>query len=406
VTLSPDKKEAIETARGEILRRYQGKKPSYLKILIVQPYAIGDVVRATPVIRGLKEKYPGCYLAFLVGEVAAEVVTGNPDLDDVYIFDLKGYKEKYKTRGFGDAFKDLYDFVRMLEKQEFDIVVNLHLTEYSGLLTHLTKAPVFLGFMVDASGKVCLTSGWGSKHLHIFDSRESRLANKMHLADVFCNVAGIEPGRYGLAMYVGDEDVEFASGVFSRYGIGEDDVVIGLNPGANWESKRWPAENFAKLGDELIRRYEAKMLLFGGPGDIGLAASVERFMENRPINLAGRTSLKQLGALMARCSAVVANDTGPMHIAAAMKTPTVAIFGPTYSIEGSPYGEGHEIVDAEIDCAPCFQSQCPIQDYMACMRSISVERVLQAVGGIIERDGKHRTAEEEVGVIKPSRVSL
>ena len=385
ISLAPDKKEVIETTRQEIIRKYEDAVPSYPKILIIQPYAIGDVLRATPVIRGLKEKYPGCYLAFLVGEVAAEVVSANPDLDEVYIINLKGYKEEYNTRGLGDAFKNLYDFTRLLQKEKFNLVVNLSLTEYCGLITYLTKSAAFLGLMVDNSGKICLTSGWGDKHTRIFESRESRLANKMHLTDIFCKIAEVEEGRYGLALHLEAEDVSFASETFHQHGIGEEQMVIGLNPGANWESKRWEPEKFAKLGDELIRRHGAKILLFGGPGDLELSSSVESLMEEKPINLAGATSLRQLGALMSRCRAVVANDTGPMHLSAAVKTPTVAIFGPTYSVEGGPYGEGHEIVEADVDCAPCFQPDCPIDDYMVCMRSIGVEKVLGAVERIISR---------------------
>ncbi len=161
-----------------------------------------------------------------------------------------------------------------------------------------------------------------------------------------------------------------------QHGINGVNSLIAINPLAKWETKLWPNKKFAELADMLIDRYDMKIVFTGGIKDYSTIQAIRSKMKGRAINFAGETTLTELAALYEKAALMISTDTGPMHLAAAVGTPVVALFGPTAPWRTGPYGTGHRIVRAELECSPCFKRHCETTD---CMYQISMDEVLNGV---------------------------
>lgn len=157
------------------------------------------------------------------------------------------------------------------------------------------------------------------------------------------------------------------------------DRLVAINPMTKWPTKPWDNLKFAQLADRLIRDHGARVVFTGSPEDREAVKEIMAAMQGKAVNLAGRTSLKTLAALYEKIDCLVTTDTGPMHLAAAVNKPVVALFGPTAPWRTGPYGEGHQVVRAEMECSPCFKQTCQTK---ACMTDISEEQVMEAVARI------------------------
>jgi ADP-heptose:LPS heptosyltransferase len=188
--------------------------------------------------------------------------------------------------------------------------------------------------------------------------------------------AGIRPSDDSYEFFFDDDDISNVREMLLKEGVGPDDKVVVFCPGGNWGPKRWPADCFARLGDALVSRHGVKIVLAAAGKDLRLAQEIAGMMRSKPAVVAGRTTLKELGALLARASLVVANDTGPMHMAVAVKAGTIALFGPTSPEITGPYGKGnYRVIRGRTDCeVPCYDVTCRDN---RCMRSITVEEVLR-----------------------------
>jgi 3-deoxy-D-manno-octulosonic-acid transferase/heptosyltransferase-1 len=156
--------------------------------------------------------------------------------------------------------------------------------------------------------------------------------------------------------------------------------IIAINPMARWKAKLWGPDRFAALADRLWDDLSCQIVFTGSRHDRAIIGYISGMMKSKPINLAGRTTLKELAYLYTRCRALVTTDTGPMHIAAAMGCRVVALFGPTDFRRTGPYGQGHKVIRMDVECSPCFKKKC---DHMTCMKLITVEECLEAVKDIV-----------------------
>ena len=175
---------------------------------------------------------------------------------------------------------------------------------------------------------------------------------------------------------VSDADRRRAADLLRERGVQDRRRLIAINPVAQWATKLWPPEKFSRLADALQRRGNARVVFTGGPGDRQVIARILAGMARPAAHLAGETTLTVLAAVYERAACVVSTDTGPMHLAAAVGAPLVALFGPTAPWRTGPFGSGHRVLRAGVDCSPCFKRQCPT---IHCMAQISVEQVLDAV---------------------------
>jgi lipopolysaccharide heptosyltransferase II len=195
------------------------------------------------------------------------------------------------------------------------------------------------------------------------------------------NAVGIPANEVEYKLPVSYHDRKTIDEIMKQHGISGVKSLIAINPVAKWETKLWPKERFARLADMMIDEYDAKIIFTGGSEDRLIIQDIMSVMKGWALNLAGHTNLKMLAALYEKTALVISTDTGPMHLAAAMGTPVVAIFGPTAPWRTGPYGSGHRVVRADSECSPCFKRQCETID---CMHQISVDQVFDAVSKIID----------------------
>jgi heptosyltransferase-1 len=203
--------------------------------------------------------------------------------------------------------------------------------------------------------------------------------------------------RFSIPLTEADE--HFATRVWRELGLRTDVPVVMLYPGAAWETKQWGELNFARLNDALVRRFQVRTLLAWGPGEEPLIRRVVRATAHPPA-IAPATTLLQLAALMTRCRGFVGGDTGPLHLAAAVGTPTVALFGPSNPRRNGPYGMGHTVLHRSLPCSHCYQRTC---DHWECLPGIDVDLVVKAVGGLLDKDKLDGSGPENRTPFTPAR---
>ena len=196
---------------------------------------------------------------------------------------------------------------------------------------------------------------------------------------------GIDPtaADKNLELSVGEDADAYADDLFSALGFSGKQVVA-LNPGASHPVNRWSPASFARLADRLAEELSVKVVIIGGREDVALSDEIVGLATGRPENLTGKTTLLQLGAILKRCSLLVSGDTGPMHMATAVNTRVVALFGAADPARTGPVGKGHRVIQAEgLRCVPCRSRHCSSSTYLECMESITVDRVFRTVAAML-----------------------
>jgi heptosyltransferase-2 len=186
------------------------------------------------------------------------------------------------------------------------------------------------------------------------------------------------------SLFLSKDEIYQAKETLGKNHITPDDLLIGINPGATYgSSKRWYPERFSQVAAALVKKYHAKIIIFGGPGERDIAEEIVRASGPSLFNMSGQTTIRGLMALLSQCRLLLTNDSGPMHIAAALGVPVVAIFGSTDPALTTPIGTGHVIIRKNVPCSPCFRRECPTN--LECMDLIQVKDVLEGVEKIIDR---------------------
>jgi lipopolysaccharide heptosyltransferase I len=311
-----------------------------MRILIVKPSSLGDVVHALPTVNLIRRKYPQAHISWLVNDTLTSLLQHCPIIDEIIPFERRRFGSLTQLPRFGS-------FLTTLHKRRFDIVIDLQGLFRSGIIAWATRAPRRIGLSDAREGA------------RLFYSEVVKVP-RAHAVD-----------RYLLAArHLGCDStpVEFPLGVsksVTREGL------IAVNPSARWSTKLWGDDKFA----ELIRRLPADRVILTGSATE--REQIDKIAQGRR-NLAGQTDLFQLAELYCRCQVVITNDSGPMHLAAAVGTPVVAIFGATDPALTGPYGKQHVVLRAGVPCSPCFKDSCANRVHMECMKLITVEQVLEA----------------------------
>jgi heptosyltransferase-2 len=188
---------------------------------------------------------------------------------------------------------------------------------------------------------------------------------------------------------VSQEEREFVTEFLKSVAVSEADLLIGIHPGTGQSSvsRRWPPDRFARLADWLVEEHNAKVIFTGAPSEIPLVNEIRRTMKTDPIVSTGRTNLKQLAEIAKRCRIFISGDTGPLHIAAAMKTRVLGLFGPNTPSKWGPYGKGHRVIYKGLPCSPCvkqYLGQVPDCLNPVCITDISVEDVQEVVSEMLQ----------------------
>jgi heptosyltransferase-1 len=326
------------------------------RILMIKPSALGDVVHALPVLRLLRRRFPGAQISWLVARAFAGLLEDHPDLDQVITFDRH---ELARTWYRPEGMSGLLRLRRRLREMRFDTVIDLQGLLRSGILGWMSGAEERFGF------REAREMAWLG-----YNRPVSLNGREMHAVDRYVAVArelGCEPGPIEFRFNHTDADRQWA-----REQTGGRNYCV-LLPGTNWATKRWPIGSFASLSRR-IEKETGLAAVVCGAGDA--RALVEAIGPGRCVDLVGKTSLRQLVAVLEQAAMVVANDTGPMHIAAALGRPLVTLFGPTNPARTGPYGRPETVVRAELPCSPCYSRRCVHQ---SCMTLLKVDAVFEAV---------------------------
>ena len=322
-----------------------------MRVLLIKPGAIGDLLQLSPVVRAIKRSRPQARITILVGNSASvDLFRYNPAVDEVLVYEKKGVHRSWSA--FGKLWREL-------RKRRFDLVVNYQRSNLKGWLLAAASFP-------------CRVLVYHKEKRRVMHAVENHLKAVAPLVG--------DPGTLDqrLELYLGGEDKRWAEELLARESL-NGKMLVALNLGASHPVNRWPTRRFAELSDKL-QAAGFGVVLVGGGSDRELADAVLADCADRPLDLVGRTSLLQLGALLERSSAVVSADTGPMHMATAVGTPVVALFGAADPARTGPVGEGHLVLQAAgISCVPCRSRSCSSEKKLACMEAISADEVLAAL---------------------------
>jgi len=321
------------------------------RILIIKPSAIGDIVHALPVLNLIRRRWPAAHITWLVTPACAALVEGHPQIDEVMYFDRRGLGSAWRSPR---AALELFGLNGDFRRRKFDLVVDLQGLFRSGWFLGQTRAPLRVGF---ANAR---EFGWLFYTHRILSSWEDHAVERY-----LCIAEALGLGKSPIEFHFAVDDDDRAQLAAK---LPDPAPYAVLLPGANWDTKRWPAERFSALVRPLAERFGLRCIVAGGAGDGALAAQIVGAQ-----NLAGKTNLRQLIALLEGAKLVVAADTGPMHIAAALGKPLVTMYGPTDPIRTGPFGRMDTVVRLDIPCSPCFSRKC---SHQSCLQWLGIEPVL------------------------------
>ena len=350
------------------------------KVLVVQTSFLGDTILTLPLISEIRRRFPTANITVLCSLQARELLAGHPDLDAVIVDDKKGV-----DRGL----LGLWRKARSLRGEGFTMALSPHKSFRSGLLLALARIPFRVGFRE--------SKGWFLFHARVKrNSARHDVERTLSILEAFDIRA--EECRRDIRLGVDPRTQEAVDQVLRPLGISGERLVIALNPGSVWPTKRWAADGFAKLIGLLERKYSCEILLLGGPEDVAIVSKIRELAGSTGVSLAGKIALGQLPAVLRRCNVLITNDSGPMHVAVAQGIPIVAIFcATTPSLGFYPYSGKAIVVEKELPCRPCSSHggrRCPLgtED---CIRLIRPEDVLRAVEQLLSDDRKIGAATTE-----------
>ena len=286
------------------------------RILILRMGPLGETLLTTPVIRALRRRFPEAYIAYMVAPGREDLVSENPNLDEVITYSVSIPKLIYN-----------------MAKRSFQMAVVLQPTFRLVLHTFLARIPFRIGFETN-SGK--------GRLLHVAVANNINQHETTRYLDVVRGI-GIEPDSEEPEMFVNPVAQKWADDFLASVGVPSDRPLIGLNPGSGSESRRWSKTGFAQVGDQLHQEYNAQIFITAGDAEGSLPHEVADLMSCSPVILTGITPM-QLGAMLQKCRLYISNDTGPMHMSTAVKIPTIALFGASNPRQWGPHWHPHTII--------------------------------------------------------------
>ena len=342
----------------------------YRRILFIKPSSLGDIVHALPTLAALRQRFPQAHIAWLVKRQWAELLERVEGLDRVWAV------------GPGIAAWPLE--VSRLRAERFDLAVDLQGLFRSACMARLAGCPERVGFANGREGSPLL-----------YTQRVAVPTPEMHAVDRYLLVAdalgAARPETPQFRFRIPPTDREQVSAVLSRAGVRAGSAWIAINVSARWPTKRWPVESFAAVADRLHEESAGPVVLIGGPDDRADAQAVKALVKtSSTMDVTGLTPLGLLPALLQSASVLLTNDSGPMHVAAAVGTPVVALFGPTSPARTGPYGKNHRVLTHQLPCSPCFSRRCKHSIERECLTGIAPAQVVEAIRAQLVAGLTHR----------------
>jgi lipopolysaccharide heptosyltransferase II len=331
------------------------------KVLFFKPGAIGDLLHTLPALQALRNKFPAAQVTVVVSPGSESLIQGTPVADRVLVFD----RAKLKRR-----LKDFIRFALRVRDERYDLFIDMQPSLRSMMLRWLSGA----------RQKIVYRKQMGSR------TGERRL----HAAENFLETLrplGIDSSVDYIELQVAADVRTNIDRALRARDINDDKPLIALNcsVGAARPARNWFPERFASLADRVIDELDAQVIFVGGNEDRELVRRVLADMRNKAVSFAGDLSITESAALLARCRCLVSADTGPLHLATAVQTPVVGLFGSTDPRRTGPIGRGHQVIIKSLDCVPCESKHCPLGT-RACMADITVDEVFKAVENVLKKD--------------------
>ena len=343
------------------------KSQNYKKILIVRMDKIGDLVLSTPAIKAVRDAYPDSHITVLVRPYAREIIEGSPYINEVITYD--------KTNGNKGLLKNI-KFIMSLRKKKFDLALVLHPKNRTHIYIFLAGIPVRVGY--DKKMGMLLTK----KIPHI---KQYGLKHEIDYTLDLLRYIGIEPKDKSLYIPINEASEKKISDILAKNNVSDKDLIVTIHPGSSCPSKRWKSERFAMVADSLAQKYKAKIIIIAGPSDKIFGDKMAALMKSEKIDLSGKTRVADLASILKRSSLFISNDSGPVHIACAVGTPTIAIFGRNdrglSPRRWRPTGKRDIVLHKDLGCETCLSHNCDRS--FACLDAISVEEVLDAADRIL-----------------------
>jgi len=346
-----------------------------LKILILKPSSLGDVIQALPVLRLLKSHWRDAEIFWWIDSSLAPLLENDPDLAGIVRFERKRW-------GRPKHWPEMFRSIRWMREQNFDLVIDLQCLARSATFAWLANGKSLIGLDEVREG----ARGF-------YDVAVRRESYYTHAVDWYLSVLA----PLGVPVHQNftwlPENPKVAAEVYRKWPNGmwhspqpQPDTGklapqwIVFQPGARWHNKRWPIEHFAELARQLSKTYpDTHLVILGGKDDHLLGEIISEAAPYHCLNLCGETSLPEMIEWVRRCDLMVTNDTGPMHAAAALGKPLIALFGPTEPRRTGPYGHLETVLRTDLPCAPCMKPGCHILDRDACLRLLSASEVMARI---------------------------
>jgi lipopolysaccharide heptosyltransferase I len=352
----------------------QGKK--LFRVLIVKPSSLGDIIHTFPAVSLLRQIYPEVKLDWMVNPAFESILDYCPGIDRKIIFQRR---ELGRISSFLPAFLKLFKSVR---QEKYDLVIDFQGLMRSAFFSWLARSRKIFG---PASPKETL-AGWfyTCKLPESPEFMEHALEKNVYIMN---KVLGQENKVPDFELPVIMNNQNSARKLLEQKGLKPEDKCIGIIPGARWESKKWPPDFFVEVISKALNEDpDFKFVILGSKDDLPAAENIIELLvaddRKKVVSLAGETSIGELVELLRDCRAVVCNDSGPMHIAAALKVPVLAMFGPTNPARTGPYGEAHQVFQPELHCINCLKRYCSGENY-DCHQVIDGSELVQALLKIV-----------------------
>ncbi len=377
------------------------------KILIRGVNWIGDAVLTIPAINSVRRAFPDAHISLLVKPWVAEIFKESPDINEIIL-----YEERF------NSFSGKFKLARMLKARGFSTAILLQNAFDAAFITWLAGIPDRIGYSRD--------------YRRLFLTRPVPVKKdilKQHQVYYYLNLLkeslNILPENTESLLFLTEEEIRQAKTLLNKsLNLNQESPLIGINPGATYGSaKRWMPERFAELIQRIINELNGRVVIFGSKSEAGIAQEIiqkieiekirswedKSFSASQPLsfltsppansglrpcilNVAGKTNLRELTALISECDTFITNDSGPMHIASALLVPVAAIFGSTDRTVTGPLGNGHKIVSKDIPCSPCMKRECPVsttrfrEEHLKCMTDITSDDVFNALKEILPKE--------------------
>ena len=358
------------------------------KILIRGVNWIGDAVLTLPAVSAVRRAYPDACISLLVKPWVSGIFEGSPDINEIII-----YEDRFNTVA------GKLKLAKILRAKKFDMAILLQNAFDAALIAWLSGIPARIGYGTDCRS-LLLTNAIPVKTVK---SSDDKSLQKNHQVYYYLNLLkealNIEPVGIEPTIYLKKDELQEARTLLnstfnlhpSTFIPQPSSLVVGINPGAAYGSaKRWTPEKFAGLIRRIIDELDGNVIIFGSKSESAIAQEItgkitQAVYSSRILNLTGKTSLRQLAALISECDAFITNDSGPMHIASAMSVPLVAIFGSTDPNATGPLGASYKVISKELSCSPCLKRKCP-KEHLNCMEAINVDDVFNALKEILPKE--------------------